>query len=136
MMGEKAKYLISGLASMAVSWACMWLADTLLFGGSAHPGPYGNAVLGLANWASGMLAAYALNRAWVFRSRNPVWPEFRKFLASRIGTLCLDQLLRQLLGVLGAGLWLSTMIVLAVVTVLNYVLGKRQVFRTQDATKM
>lgn len=131
-MSEKLRYLAAGIISMLVSWVAMWSVDMLLFCGSQDPGPAATALLGLANWASGVAAAYILNRAWVFRSGGSVRAELARFLTSRVATLAMDQVLRQVLRMAGIGLWPSTVLVLAAVTVANYLFGKRHVFRDPD----
>lgn len=129
LAGEGARYLIAGLASMAASWAAMWLADQVLFQGTVRPSPAQNAVLGLANWTAGMLAAYLLNRKFVFRSSGPVLPEFGKHAASRLGTLALDQAVRQAAAAAGLTLYPATLAALCAVTAANYLIGKLLVFR-------
>lgn len=122
------RYLISGGISVCASWAAMLALNAAAYGMESHPGPAAGAMLGLANWTSGMLAAYALNRTWVFRSRRPVSREFPAFLASRLGTLAVDQVLRQAFGAAGIGLYVTTLLCFAVTTVLNYFIGKEAVF--------
>lgn len=131
-MNEKLRYLAAGFFSTLVSWAAMLVVDIVMFHGSQDPGPVATAVLGMSNWAAGMLAAYGMNRAWVFRSSSPVVAEFCRFLASRISTMVLDLVLRQVLRIIGISLWPSTVIVLAVIMVSNYMLSKRHVFGSAD----
>ncbi len=128
MRREALAYLICGMCSMAVSWACMAAVHFVFFKMDPHPGPGPNAVLGLVNWVSGMLAAYILNRYFVFKTSGPVANEFLRHVTSRIGTLGMDQVFRFFLGLAGLGVYAITFIALCVTTVLNYVLGKYLVF--------
>lgn len=84
------------------------------------------------SWAGAVLAAYAMNRKWVFHSRNQVMKEFFSFVAMRFLTLVVESAL----------LWLSVeqigipplpaKVVVSVVTVLaNYVLCKYKIFRKE-----
>lgn len=129
LAGEGIRYLIAGFISMAASWAAMWLADQVLFHGTVRPSPAQNAILGLANWTAGMLAAYVLNRKFVFRSSGPVLPELGKHTVSRLGTLALDQAVRQAAAAAGLTLYPATLAALCAVTIANYAVGKLLVFR-------
>ena len=129
---ELVLYLVCGLCSMAVSWICMAAVHFVFYHMDPYPGATANAILGLANWTSGMSAAYVLNRRFVFRSDGPTWPEFLKHAGSRVGTLLVDQALRFLLGMAGLGVYAITLVALCVTTVLNYFLGKYLVFQKNN----
>lgn len=130
MRRELLTYLASGILSMAAAWAAMFGVNFLCFGGSLYPGPVENMVLGVVNWTAGMLSAYAMNRKWVFRSAEPMGREFPKFAASRVFTFGVDQILRQVLGMLGVDLYIMSAILAVIVTVLNYAMSKTAVFRS------
>ncbi len=83
-------------------------------------------------WAGAALAAYGMNRRWVFHSRNGVAREFLSFVSMRFLTLGAESVL----------LWLAVerigispvpaKIAVSVVTVLaNYVLCKYKIFRKE-----
>lgn len=95
--------------------------------------------------AASILFAYITNKLWVFESRLVGWPavaEFAKFIACRLGTGVMDELI-VVLGVdhLGAALALSdsSLWALAVkifanvlVIIANYALSKLLVFRRKE----
>lgn len=126
---EAAAYLICGFASMGVSWAAQFGVSAVCFQNPRYPTPLQNFVLGMSNWTAGMLTAYILNRRLVFRSRAAVWPEFLKFLISRLGTLGVDMGLRQILPMAGLDVYAVTLLVAIIITILNYIIGKLAVFR-------
>lgn len=121
-------YVACGLGSTAVSWACVAVANRALFGGVLHPSAAQNVALGSVSWLSGMLAAFFLTRRFVFRTQDPVMGELARHVKARIGTLFIEQALRQLLARAGADVFLATFLVTALSTALNYVLAKRFVF--------
>lgn len=129
---EAVLYLFCGVVSSAVSWAAMFALNFAAFHGTAHPNAAQNVALGMANWTAGMLTAYALNRKVVFRSDRPVLKEFPPFAASRVWTLFVDQGGRQALSAMGLDIYIVTLAMTAVVTVLNYITGKLLVFRKKD----
>lgn len=130
MSGKKEAllYLLCGIASMAVSWACMVAVNVLAFGNAAHPTAAQNAALGLVNWVSGMWAAFILTRRFVFRSKSPVLPEFGRHALSRAWTLGMDQAVRLVLGAVGVHVYVASAASSVIVTVMNYVLAKAFVF--------
>lgn len=126
---EAALYLICGFVAMGVSWAAQFAVSAVFFGSPRYPTPSQNVVLGVSNWTAGMLSAYAMNRKLVFRSDRPVGPEFVKFAVARLATLGVDLVLRQVLPAAGLDVYMTTLSVAAVITVLNYITGKLAVFR-------
>lgn len=84
------------------------------------------------SWAGAVMAAYVMNRKWVFHSGNQVIKEFISFVAMRFLTLAAESAL----------LWLSVeqigmpplpaKVAVSVVTVLaNYVLCRYKIFRKE-----
>ena len=122
-------YLVCGVVSTLISWGCMFGVNYVFFGGTAYPTPGQNIILSLANWTSGMSSAYIMNRKLVFRSKEPIGPEFGKFTVSRLSTLAFDQGARQVLGYIGLDVYVTTFLVSCAVTVLNYIISKVAVFR-------
>lgn len=127
---EAVLYLVCGFVAMGVSWAAQFAVSAACFGSPRYPTPGQNLVLGLSNWTAGMLSAYAMNRKLVFRSDRPVGPEFMKFAIARLATLGVDLILRQVLPAIGLDVYMTTLAVAAIITVLNYITGKLAVFRT------
>lgn len=129
---EAVGYLVCGVLSMAVSWAAMLAVNIIFFGNTAYPTPSQNAVLGFANWMAGMLSAFFLTRALVFRSDGPVFGELARHTGSRFATLVLEFILRQAFGLMGLNLYVITLLATGVSTAVNYVLAKLVVFRKHD----
>ena len=130
-------YLIVGGMTTVVAWAAMFLWNWLFYGMPDHPTATQNLVLSVVNWVAGVAFAYPTNRKWVFQSRNPdILKEATGFVASRLATLGLDVLVRQLLGtVLGINVYVTTLISAVLVIVGNYVFSKLLVFRKEKETE-
>ena len=86
----------------------------------------------VAAWIGAVVAAYLMNRKWVFHSKNRIWREFPAFAAMRFLTLLAETtLLWFMVDKIGI-LPLSAKIVVSVVTVTaNYVLCKYRIFRKE-----
>lgn len=129
-------YIIVGGITTVISWGCKFLFNYLVFGAPALPTVAQNSALSTVENVSGILAAYPLNRRWVFRSNTPrILSEFVSFAGSRLATWGLSWLLNLLLvNVLHISLYISTIVVAVVVVVSNYVISKLFVFKKkQDA---
>lgn len=122
---EFGSYIISGGITTAVNY----LIYTILL---AFHMPYLPAN-GIA-WAGAVVAAYIMNRRWVFHSHNRIWKEFAAFASMRFLTLAVESAL----------LWLTveylmfhpllSKVVVSVVTVLaNYVLCKYGIFKRKKS---
>ena len=124
-------YIIVGGITTVISWGCKFLFNYLVFGAPALPTVAQNSALSTVENVSGILAAYPLNRRWVFRSNNPrILSEFVSFAGSRLATWGLSWLLNLLLvNVLHISLYISTIVVAVVVVVSNYVISKLFVFK-------
>lgn len=84
------------------------------------------------SWVGAVLAAYAMNRKWVFHSRNQVVKEFFSFVAMRFLTLAVESVLLWLFVEQIKIAPLPAKVVVSVVTVLaNYVLCKYKIFRKE-----
>ena len=123
-------YLIVGVMTTIVSWFCMFFVNIVIFGNPLYPTSTQNLILSIVNWTAGVLFAYPTNRKFVFKSKDKnILGEFTKFVASRVSTLILDILLRQVLGLLGVDVFVTTLISAVLVIIGNYVFSKLLVFR-------
>lgn len=125
-------YLIVGSLTTIVSWIAMYLVSWLLFGNPLHPTPFQNFVMSMANWVSGVIFAYFTNRRYVFKSHQSMLKEIPKFVLSRVSTLILDLVVRQIFGALGINTYITTFVSAVLVFIGNYVLSKLLVFRKKD----
>lgn len=126
---EMIAYLIVGTLTTIVSWAAMYLASWLLFGNPLHPSPFENAVMSAVNWVSGVIFAYITNRRFVFKSHESMAREIPKFVLSRVSTLILDLVIRQVFGMLGINTYITTFVSAVLVFIGNYVFSKLLVFK-------
>ena len=126
---EMIAYLIVGTLTTIVSWGAMYLASWLLFGNPLHPTPFENAVMSAVNWVAGVTFAYFTNRRYVFKSHEPMLMEIPKFVLSRISTLILDLVIRQVFGLLGINTYITTFVSAVLVFIGNYVFSKLLVFK-------
>lgn len=126
---EMIAYLIVGTLTTIVSWAAMYLASWLLFGNPLHPSPFENAVMSSVNWVAGVTFAYFTNRRYVFKSHESMAREIPKFVLSRVSTLILDLVLRQIFGRLGINTYITTFVSAVLVFIGNYVFSKLLVFK-------
>lgn len=126
---EMIAYLIVGTLTTIVSWAAMYLASWLLFGNPLHPSPFENAVMSSVNWVAGVTFAYFTNRRYVFKSHESMAREIPKFVLSRVSTLILDLVLRQIFGKLGVNTYVTTVVIAVLVFIGNYVFSKLLVFK-------
>ncbi len=124
-------YILVGGITTVISWGCKFLFNLLVFGAPALPTVGQNSVLSTVENVSGILAAYPLNRRWVFRSSNPrIFSEFMAFAGSRLATWGMSWLLNLLLvNVLNISVYISTIVVAVVVVISNYVISKLFVFK-------
>lgn len=123
-------YLIVGVMTTIVSWACMALATFLICENIMYPTATENLILSVVNWTAGVAFAYPTNRKFVFKSTDPhILAEFTKFVVSRISTLVLDIGLRQILGLLGVNNIATTLISAVAVIIGNYIFSKLLVFK-------
>lgn len=123
-------YLIVGVMTTIVSWFCMFFVNIVIFGNPLHPTSFQNLVLSVVNWTAGVAFAFPTNRKFVFKSKNPhIFKEFVAFVISRIFTLVLDIVVRQILGLMGVDVFVTTLISAVLVIIGNYVFSKLVVFR-------
>ncbi len=121
-------YLIVGGLTTVVSWAAMFLASFIFFGNPTYPTPFQNVVLSVVNWVAGVIFAYFTNRKYVFKSTEPMLGEIPKFVGSRVITLVLDLVIRQVFGLLGVNVYVTTIVSAILVIIGNYVFSKLFVF--------
>lgn len=126
---EIINYLIVGGLTTIVSWAAMFLANYALFGNPTYPTPAQNVVLSVVNWTAGVIFAYFTNRKYVFKSKEPMLTEIPKFVGSRVFTLVLDLVIRQIFGAIGINIYVTTIVSAILVIIGNYVFSKLFVFR-------
>lgn len=123
-------YLIVGGMTTVVSWTCMFFVNIVIFGNPLYPTATQNFILSFVNWFAGVCFAYPTNRKFVFKSKDPnILGECSKFVISRISTLILDTVLRQVLGWAGVNVYITTGISAVLVIIGNYVFSKLLVFK-------
>lgn len=132
---EAIAYLIVGGLTTIVSWGAMYLASWLLFGNPLHPTPFQNGVMSAVNWVAGVTFAYFTNRRFVFKSHESMGKEIPKFVLSRVSTLILDIVVRQLFGLLGINTYVTTFVSAVLVFLGNYILSKLLVFKTEKKSE-
>ena len=133
---EMIAYLIVGVMTTLVSWGAMFLASWLLFGNPLHPTPFENVVMSAVNWVAGVTFAYFTNRRFVFKSHEPMLQEIPKFILSRVSTLILDLVVRQIFGMMGINTYITTFVSAVLVFIGNYVMSKLLVFRKGKKEKI
>ncbi|MGN0353863.1 MAG: GtrA family protein [Muricoprocola sp.] len=136
--GEMISYLFWGAMTTVVSWGSYALFFRSL-GGILTVSSAVTAA-NVLSWLCAILFAFAVNKQWVFRSRSWKrkiwWPEFVKFVSSRIVTGILEIAGVPLLvkmgldfRIMGIDGMLAKIMVSVVVVILNYFFGKFLVFR-------
>lgn len=126
-------YLVVGVMTTIVSWSCKFLANFIFYGGVAEHTSVQTTILSLINWTSGVIFAYFTNRAYVFKSHGPMWPEAGKFVLSRVSTFFLDYVIMLVFDtMLGFNFYLVTIVSAVLVTVANYVFSKLMVFNKKN----
>ena len=123
-------YLIVGGMTTVFSWFWMFFVNIVIFGNPLYPTNFQNFILSTVNWTAGVIFAYPTNRKFVFKSKDPhIFREAGKFVASRIFTLILDIVVRQVLGWIGVNVFVATIISAILVIIGNYVFSKMLVFK-------
>ena len=123
-------YLIVGGMTTVFSWFWMFFVNIVIFGNPLYPTKAQNLVLSVVNWTAGVIFAYPTNRKFVFKSKNPnIIQEAGKFVASRVSTLILEIVVRQVFGWLGINVYVTTIVAAVLVIIGNYVFSKLLVFR-------
>ena len=127
-------YLIVGGITTVISWAAMFLVNYLAFGNPLHPTATQNLVLSTVNWTAGVAAAYPMNRVFVFKSKEKnILKECTKFVGSRVSTYVLEIVVRQVFGLLGVDVYITTIVAAILVIIGNYILSKLLVFRKKKS---
>ncbi len=132
---EIISYLIVGGLTTVVSWGAMFLVNWVAFGNPLYPTAFQNAVLSVVNWTAGVIFAYFTNRRFVFKSHEPMLKEVPKFVLSRVSTLLLDLVIRQVFGALGVNVYVTTIVSAVLVIIANYVFSKLFVFNKKESGK-
>lgn len=139
-------YLIAGVLTTLVNLAATYLLhdlcglneDMYIIGGSGSGLAFDGAQLTTAiAWAVAVAFAYWINNGWVFRAGNEGGAKeaakIGKFVLARLFTFVVEWL-----GVLifitnmGCNFWLVKIILMVIVTVLNYVFSKLLIFIAKD----
>ena len=125
---EALSYLIAGGLTTAINYA-VYLLCAWLLGGHRHSTV---PATGIA-WLVAVLFAYAVNRAWVFRSTargfGPVCRELAAFVAARIFSGLLDVgIMYVMVDRLGLPDKIIKLVSNALVIVLNYIFSKLFIF--------
>ncbi|MCX4307419.1 MAG: GtrA family protein [Acetatifactor sp.] len=131
---EIISYLIVGGLTTLVSWSAMFLVSWLAFGNPLHPTALQNIILSVVNWTAGVIFAYFTNRRFVFKSHEPMVKEIPKFVLSRISTLILELVMRQVMGRMGINVYVTTIVVAVLVVIANYIFSKLLVFNKKKTT--
>lgn len=125
-------YIVVGCTTTIVSWACKFLANILFFHNASEHNTFETTVLSIVCWVSGVIYAYFTNRAYVFKSKDPMWPEAGKFVVSRISTFFLDFFIMLIFDtLLGVNFYIATFISAVLVFITNYVFSKILVFKSK-----
>lgn len=138
---EMISYLFWGAMTTVVSWGAYALFFRIL-GGMMRVSTAITAA-NILSWLCAILFAFITNKQWVFRSkswkRRIWWPEFVKFVSSRIVTGILEitgvPLLVKMgldVKIMGIDGMLAKVLVSVVVVILNYFFGKFLVFRKKQ----
>lgn len=123
-------YLIVGVLTTIVSWFCMFFVNIVIFGNPLNPTSAQNLVLSVVNWTAGVAFAFPTNRKFVFKSKNPnIFAELVKFIISRLFTLFLDIIVRQVMGFMGVDVYVTTVVSAVLVIIGNYIFSKLLVFK-------
>lgn len=126
-------YLLVGGLTTVIAWGCMFFVNIVIFGNPLHPTKMQNLVLSVVNWTAGVIAAYPMNRKWVFESKSAdIFGECMKFVAGRIVTLVLEIVFRQILGAVGVDVFITTLICAILVIIGNYIFSKLFVFQKKE----
>lgn len=130
--------MVVGVLTTIVSWGCKFLFNYLVYGNADKHDSIQTWVLSIVNWTAGVIFAYFVSRAYVFKSHGPMLPEAGKFALSRLVTFFTDLVAMWLLDTkLGVNFYVATIISAVIVTVLNYIFSKLLVFskkKTKEAT--
>lgn len=141
---EIISYLFWGGMTTLVSWGSYALAELVFH--SLDQKLLGVALsvylASILSWICAVLFAFVTNKLWVFRSkswaRSVAWPEFLKFLSSRLATGVLEFVGVPLLvrigldyPLMGRDGLLAKIIVTIIVVILNYILSKLFIFKKE-----
>ncbi len=121
-------YLIVGVITTIISWGAAYLGKLVLNTDISWQNTLNNTF----SWLVGVLAAYPMNRRWVFKSTNDkIIKEFLGFAASRVSTLIMDVVIMWLtVNVIHMNYWIAKIFISSViVTIANYVFSKLLIFK-------
>ena len=131
-------YLIVGVLTTIVSWACMFFVNIVIFGNPLHPTSIQNFILSFVNWSAGVAFAYPTNRIFVFESKTKTIKEFLKemisFFLARVlsGILCDVGTFAVMVRVFKINDIFSKIVTQVMVVILNYILSKFVVFKKEN----
>lgn len=121
-------YVIVGGITTLINWGSYYLLSLVLDSNVEWQLALNNTI----SWIVAVVAAYPMNRRWVFQSTNPnIFKEFLGFTASRVSTWIIELVLMWLtVNVLKINQFVAKyLIVSVVVIILNYVFSKLLVFK-------
>lgn len=121
-------YLIVGGLTTVVSMVAMFLFNYFAFDNTLYPTEMQNLALSVVNWTAGVIFAYFTNRRYVFKSKAPMLTEIPKFVSSRVITLLMDVIIRQVFAALGIDIIITTIVSAVLVIIGNYIFSKLLVF--------
>ena len=126
---ELVTYVIAGVLTTAVSFAVFILFERVL--GVNH------LVANVISWICAVLFAYAINKLWVFRSRQETGKgllrEFLLFVGARVFSLGAEELILFIgVDLLKGDSVVTKIIGQAVVLVMNYIFSKLVIFKKRD----
>lgn len=130
---EIISYVLVGLVTTAFAWSAQFLWNFLAYNNPSHPTSSQNFVLSIVNWTSVVVFGFFVNRKYVFKSENSILTEAWKFVLSRITTLVLDLILRQIMGYIHINIYVSTVLIGTIVMATNYIISKIFVFTKKEA---
>ena len=115
-------YLFFGVLTTAISWSSFYLFF--------YPLGINELLSNILSWIAAVLFAFLTNRRWVFSQKTGAFvPEMGRFFASRLTTLCLEELIIFLFVTCLAYHAMAVKILGNIlILVLNYILSKYFVF--------
>lgn len=121
-------YLAVGILSTLLAWTIWLILARYVFDIYIV---WQNAMLSIVSWLLCDIVVYAMNRFFVFKSKNPqILFEFIQFSTGRLLTLGIDAVMMMLLvNLCGMDGIISKIIVSIIVIITNYLISKLVVFR-------
>lgn len=124
-------YVICGAATTLVSLVIYYLCSEFIFDVNDA---LQLQVTNIISWVLSVLFAFVTNKIFVFKSKASPFYELVRFYGARISTLIIDMLLMYLLVTVCSvnDMWAKCLVSIVVI-VLNYIFGKKLVFRKEKS---